>query len=201
MTLKNPEVHDIFRVPVYEFQLDIDNYKLYNYCNEYKKSEKGRIISNLGGYQSNPLDLNEPALQPLLKQIKLNVNTFADQVMNSCEQKITNIWFNINRYKDSNLLHNHPQSEISGAYYVKTPDECGQITFQHPASDVLDYWDRLRRPKSEQRSTYDAFSWNMPVYEGGLYLFPSWVNHRVESNLNLTEDRVSFAFNTSYIGE
>ena len=199
--MKNPEVHDIFRVPVYEFQLDIDNHKLYNYCNEYKKSEKGRNKSNLGGYQSNDLDLNEPALQPLLKQITLNVNTFADQVMNSCEQKMNNIWFNINRYKDSNLLHNHPQSEISGAYYVKTPNECGQISFQHPASDVLDYWDRLRRPKSEQRSTYDALAWNMPVYEGRLYLFPSWVNHRVESNLNLTEDRVSFAFNTSYIGE
>ena len=199
--MKNPEVHDIFRVPVYEFQLDIDNHKLYNYCNEYKKSEKGRIISNLGGYQSNDLDLNEPALQPLLKQITLNVNTFADQVMNSSEQKMNNIWFNINRYKDSNLLHNHPQSEISGAYYVKTPNECGRITFQHPAFDVLDYWDRLRRPKSEERSTYDSLAWNMPVYEGRLYLFPSWVNHRVESNLNLTEDRVSFAFNTSYIGE
>ena len=145
--MKNPLVHDIFRVPVYEFQLDIDNQKLYNYCNEYRKTEQGRSISNIGGYQSEDLDLNESILQPLIEQIELNSNNFADKIMNSCEQRISNIWFNINGYKDSNITHQHPNSEISGVYYIKTPDYCGQIVFEHPLSDVLEYWDSQRNGK------------------------------------------------------
>ena len=198
--MKNALVHDIFKVPVYEIDLDIDNQKLYNYCNEYIKTEQGRIISNQGGYQSEDLDLNESALQPLIEQIKLNSNTFADQVMNSCEQKIDNIWFNINRYKDSNTMHQHPDCEISGAYYVKAPEYCGRIVFEHPVADLLEYWDFKRKLKSD-RTPYDAVTWNMPVYQNRLYLFPSWLKHRVDSNYNLTEDRVSFGFNTHYKGE
>ena len=198
--MKNALVHDIFKVPVYEIDLDIDNQKLYNYCNEYRKTEQGRIISNQGGYQSEDLDLNESALQPLIEQIKLNSNNFADEVMNSSEQSMSNIWFNMNAYKDSNIMHQHPNCEISGAYYVKTPDYCGQIVFEHPIADLLEYWDSQRKPKSD-RTSYDALTWNMPVYQNRLYLFPSWLNHRVESNYNLNQDRVSFAFNTYYKGE
>ena len=112
MTLKNPEVHDIFRVPVYEFQLDIDNYKLYNYCNEYKKSEKGRIISNLGGYQSNPLDLNEPALQPLLKQIKLNVNTLKDSLCELLVHHSNIVIKHRNVYRIDYLEQKNPKKHI-----------------------------------------------------------------------------------------
>ena len=189
-------MHDIFVVPIYEFKLDIDNDKLYNYCNEYKKTRKGRFISNLGGYQSQDLDLDESALHPLIEQIVLSANAFADQVVNSCEQSLSNIWFNINQYKDANSTHNHPQSDISGVYYVKTPETCGQIIFQHPAYDVLSYYNAQRKPKNKYMTRYDASAWTAPVDEGTLYLFPSWLNHRVESNMNKTEDRVSFAFNT-----
>ena len=198
--MKNALVHDIFKVPVYEIDLDIDNQKLYNYCNEYQKTEQGRVISNLGGYKSEDLDWNESALQPLIEQIKLNTNTFASEVVNSSEQSLANIWFNINRYKDSNLMHMHHNCSISGVYYVKTPDYCGQIVFEHPVADLLEYWDFKRKLKSD-RTPYDAVTWNMPVYQNRLYLFPSWLKHRVDSNYNLTEDRVSFGFNTHYKGE
>ena len=199
--MKNALVHDIFKVPVYEIDLDIDNQKLYNYCNEYRKTEQGRIISNQGGYQSEDLDLNESALQPLIEQIKLNSNNFADEVMNSSEQSMSNIWFNMNRHKDFNINHNHPNAEISGAYYVRTPKDCGQIGFIHPGHDVLCYYNSKRGIKSSEMGPYDSESWNMPVNEGTLYLFPSWLNHHVTSNLNKTEDRVSFSFNTFYKGE
>ena len=197
--MKHPLIHDIFKVPIYEFRLDLDNDKLYDFCLKYEKTDSGdssRVISNLGGYQSKDLDLNKPILHPLLKEIKLHADTFSNKVLNGLDQNVDNIWLNINRYKDSNLTHNHPNAEISGVYYVKTPSECGQIIFEHPAFNVLSYYDTLRELKSEERGPHDALAWAMPVFEGRLYLFPSWLNHRVESNHNLTEHRYSFGFNT-----
>ena len=194
--MKHPLIHDIFKVPIYEFQLDLDNDKLYNYCKKEQRKQSGRVVSNLGGYQAKELDLNEPTLKPLLEEIKLNVNTFSNKVLNGLDQTVDNLWLNINRYKDSNLTHNHPNAEISGVYYVKTPNECGQIIFEHPAFNVLSYYDTLRETNSSHTGPYDSLEWNMPVCEGTLYLFPSWLNHRVESNKNITEDRVSFASNT-----
>jgi uncharacterized protein (TIGR02466 family) len=199
--MKHPLIHDIFKIPIYEFKLDLDNDKLYNYCKKYQREKSGRVVSNLGGYQSKELDLNEPTLKPILEEIKLHVNTFSNKVLNGLDQTVDNLWFNINRYKDSNLVHNHPNAEISGTYYVKTPDECGQIIFQHPAFDVLSYYSILKGKNSSPTGPYDSLAWNMPVCEGTLYLFPSWLNHRVESNMNKTEDRVSLAFNTHYRGE
>jgi len=204
--MKHPLIHDIFKVPIYEFRLDLDNDKLYDFCLKYEKEDSGdssRVISNLGGYQSKDLDLNEPILQPLLKEIKLHVDTFSNKVLNGLDQNIDNIWLNINRYKDSNLVHNHPNAEISGTYYIKTPDKCGQISFEHPAFYTLCYYNSQREgaKEKEEWGPYDSITWAMPVYSGSLYLFPSWLNHRVESNYNLNQDRVSFAFNTYYKGE
>ena len=35
-----------------------------------------------------------------------------------------------------------------------------------------------------------------PVAENTLYLFPGWLNHFVNPNLNKTEERISISFNT-----
>ena len=202
--MKHPLIHDIFKIPVYEFRLDLDNDKLYDFCLKYEKEDSGdsnRVISNLGGYQSKDLDLNESILQPLQEEIKLHVDTFSNKVLNGLDQNVDNVWFNINRYKDSNLPHNHPNAEISGTYYVKTPDECGQIIFEHPAFATLCYYNGQKTGGPGEWGPYDSITWAMPVYSGSLYLFPSWLNHRVQANMNKTEDRVSFAFNTHYRGE
>ena len=202
--MKHPLIHDIFKVPIYEFRLDLDNDKLYDFCLKYEKEDSGdsnRVISNLGGYQSKDLDLNESILQPLQEEIKLHVDTFSNKVLNGLDQNVDNVWFNINRYKDSNLPHNHPNAEISGTYYVKTPDECGQIIFEHPAFATLCYYNGQKTGGPGEWGPYDSITWAMPVYSGSLYLFPSWLNHRVQANMNKTEDRVSFAFNTHYRGE
>ena len=48
-------IQDIFKVPIYEVQLDLDIKKLQSFCNEYQHKDTGRVSSNVGGYQSNDL--------------------------------------------------------------------------------------------------------------------------------------------------
>ena len=103
------------------------------------------------------------------------------------------MWFNINLYKDINSFHRHGGADISGVYYIKTPNDCGNIIFEHPATDLFDYY-FLNRP--QELNAYNSSTWWMSAEVNMLYLFPGWLKHSVEANKNKTEERISISFNT-----
>ena len=198
-------IHDIFRVPVYSTQLNLDIKKLQSFCNEYQQKDTGKTLSNVGGYHSNDLPLNKlkwplgESLHPLIKEIGIHSSKFAKEFINNNEQVLSNMWINMGLYKDANKTHNHPGADISGVYYVKTPDDCGNIVFEHPALDVLNYYSP--ETKSKEFNEYNSPTWWKPAVENHLYLFPGWLKHRVEPNGNKTEERISISFNTIEKGE
>ena len=191
-------IHDIFKVPVYSTQLNLDIKKLQSFCNEYQQKDTGKTLSNIGGYHSNDLPLNDVSLHPLIKEINTHSSKFAKEFINNNEQALNHMWINISLYKDTNKTHNHPGADISGVYYVKTPDDCGNIVFEHPAESVLVY--HLKEDSGELNEYNSPNRW-MSAVENTLFLFPSWLKHHVEPNLNKTEERVSISFNTLQKGE
>ena len=139
--IKTIEIQDIFKIPIYKTELSLDTDELEKACNQYKDNNKSRAISNVGGYQSNNLNLgNEYIFESLMDEIEEHTSNFAKYFINDNKQGVTNIWININGYKDYNKPHNHVNSEISGVYYVKAPEKSGNITFEHPAKNVLSYY-------------------------------------------------------------
>ena len=202
----NPKryLRSLFAVPLYSAELDLNIANLKHFCEKTQKKDIGRIASNSGGYQSNNLSLDKSPLSPLIKEIETNANIFAQQFLNKKTiQKITSIWINSNLYKDTNRIHSHPGSAISGVYYVKTPSECGQIIFEHPAGRAFEFYqesiDALpgRRNEPEEYNSFNSFRTGVKPTENTLYLFPSWLMHYVESNTNKTEERISISFNIS----
>ena len=191
-------VHEIFKVPIYSVELDLDIKKLQSYCKEYEnKDNVGRARSNVGGYQSNNLSLDDVSLQPIIKEIETHSTIFADGFLNS-KQVIMNIWLNVNRYKDSNQMHSHPNCSIAGVYYIKTPKDCGTIEFEHPAEKVLGYYNYPHIIKNKIKyNTYNSSVWWLPSIENTLYLFPAWLKHQVKPNFNKNEERISMSFNTN----
>ena len=201
--MSNTHLIDIFKVGIYQVQLDIDNQKLYDFCKNHQTHDEGRVISNVGGYQSNFLNFQDKLLQPLSKEIEKHSTKYLKDVLKGhWSQSLSDMWININNYKDTNLVHNHPGSEISGVYYVKVPQNSGCIVFRHPASSELNhyYYNTMNLGEREWDS-YTASHWEMPVTERVLYLFPSWLNHYVSPSHNKTEERISLAFNTYHKGE
>ena len=184
---------DIFKIPVYQAELDLDIKKLELFCNAYKENNKGRFLSNVGGYQTNDMPLDIPTTQPLIKEIEEHASNFAKGFINKKKQSLDNMWFNINGYKDSNIPHNHPDTTIAGVFYVKTPKDCGCLIMQHPALDVLNYYDI--NLNIEKYNNYNASEWEFQPAVNNLYLFPAWVKHYVSQNMN-KEDRISLSFNT-----
>ena len=134
--------------------------------------------------------------------VKLDSNT-SDTETNETTQKIESIWMNTNSYKDSNRVHNHPGSAISGVYYVKAPSSAGNIVFQHPSMNELGFYYNSFQGlpgdvnEPEEYNQYNTSLVKASAIENTLYLFPSWLMHYVESNMNKTEERISISFNIS----
>ena len=190
-------IQEIFSVPIYKIKLDLNVKELQSFCQwkSIDEYESGKVLSNRGGYHSNNLNLKDAALQPLIKEIETHSSQFAETFLSKNKQILINMWFNINLYKDFNISHNHSGDDISGVYYIKTPNECGNIIFEHPAKDLFDYY-FLNVENRKEVNVYNARTWWMPSEVNMLYLFPAWLNHSVETNKNKTEERISISFNT-----
>lgn len=201
-------IQEIFSVPIYKIKLDLDVKKLRSFCDNYRRGnlswrkdreDKCKLVtvkSNRGGYHSNNLSLDEVILQPLIEEVETHSSKFANTFINQNKQVIDGMWFNVNLYKDSNASHRHSGADISGVYYIKTPNDCGNLVFENPAIDLFDYY-FLSHPK--ELNHYSASRCEMLAEVNMLYLFPSWLKHLVEPNKNKMQERLSIAFNTNQL--
>ena len=102
---------------------------------------------------------------------------------------INNMWAIINKGGSGNLRHQHGNSTISGAYYVRAPKNSGDIVFYDPRpAPVYSY------PKAESPNILNAQVNGISPKEGALVLFPSYLDHSVNENLS-NEERIVVSFN------
>ena len=180
---------DAFKIEIYQTELNLDNNLLQSFCKDYQQHNKTRQISNVGGYQSDNLDIDNEILLPFVEQLRLHASEYIDMLFIDADSDIASMWFNVNKHGDRNINHNHPDSSISGVYYVKTPENCGNIIFNNPGKSIEHLWFNWQ--------DYKTSNIMFPARENILYLFPAWLNHFVESNMNETEERISISFNIS----
>ena len=185
------EIADIFKVPVASIHLDLKNKKELEYRIFEMRSSKGRFRSNLSGYQTNDIK-DEPVFQPLLDIIEKVGKEFAKELGITDNLKIDNYWVNINNFKDAHSLHNHPGCVLSGVFYVKVPEKAGPIAFAHPASSVIPLYFNKH---IKHFTAYNSSFWKIDPRDNQLLMFPSWLEHSVEPNMNPIEERITIAFN------
>lgn len=105
------------------------------------------------------------------------------------------MWANVNNEGASNAMHVHPNSLISGTYYVKIPSEnVPKICFL--STNGAQYL-KNRQLLSEDFCRTDYTYLPRP---GAIILFPSNVFHSVEPNTT-SEERISIAFNVYLDGK
>jgi len=107
------------------------------------------------------------------------------------ELYITQAWLNITKPGTSHHAHSHPNSIISGVFYIQT-EEDDKITFVDPNAHLKN----LITIERENFTIWNSDTWFLPANPGELILFPSWLSHKVEVNENATTDRISLSFNT-----
>jgi uncharacterized protein (TIGR02466 family) len=183
------EAIEIFKDIVFKIYLKENLNDFLKYSKKLKK-QKGRKISNVGGFQSDELDLKEKILQSLIKNIENYANIFCKDIL-KVNKKITlnSMWLNINYYKDYNISHVHSFSVLSGVFYIKTLKNSGNLIFKK--NHALEY---CINERLVDYNLYNSTTYNIPSKENTLYLFPSWYEHYVEPNLS-KEERISISFN------
>jgi len=87
--------------------------------------------------------------------------------------RITQSWTNYTKPGQFHHKHVHPNSLISGVFYVKANKETDRIYF------YKDGYQQIKLPV-DQWNLYNSESWWLPVGTGELLLFPSHLTHMVE---------------------
>ena len=185
---------NLFEVPVYVEKLKLDNKFILQYCKKLKQKDKGIIKSNFGGWHSSSLQGKHSKLNNLFNQIEKTAFSFSTQLGKKTPIQLKEVWININNFKDSNQLHFHPHSFLSGVYYVNFFKNGGNIVFENPAQDVMASNWNLNDMK--EFNTFNSAYYKIVPNTGDLMLFPSWLKHSVEPNMT-NKDRVSISFNLS----
>ena len=200
MVENKSNIHLFFPTPVWKSQLDEFkelNNTLYNYITNLEKMDpKGLKKSTIGGWHSPNFDLKHEEPRLFINSINSGLSeSFKDMGWDVTNQeiKITSMWSVINRTGNANARHIHPNSFLSAAYYVKAPDNCGDIMFHDPRSAAV-----YRRAKIANDNILNTSEILITPKEGLLVLFPSYLQHSVQSNES-GKERVVISFNIDLI--
>ena len=187
-----------FPTPVWTLQLDnyqSINEQMYKFIKiNQSKDQEGISKSNIKGWHSKDFDMQEIEPKNFIKFILPAIEQVITD-MNWEKQKqsinINNMWAIINTGGSANLRHQHGNSTISGAYYVRAPKNSGDIVFYDPRpAPVYTY------PKALNPNLLNAQVNGISPKEGALVLFPSYLDHSVNENLS-NEERIVISFNIS----
>ena len=105
----------------------IEQDKLKDYLLYLKSKDKGRVVSNSQGWQSNPLHLQTPELQQFFQAILIDLNYYYKEIKghtDKYEVMIDQAWANVNTTGAFNWPHAHT-GFLSVVYYVEADEDTG----------------------------------------------------------------------------
>jgi len=189
---------DLAAVPIWQYRVNDDTINFNQIIAdiyEIKKSDEGRVISNIGGWQSNGFSLNlqnkNTEIDKLMHYIKNNVQICHEQLrIRKVYQNLKmEYWININSFNNANSKHTHPGAIISGSVYIKVPKNSGNIYF---CPNILEHY--FYETYTEFNTDFAHTETEFIAEEKKVILFPSFLPHYVARS-NSHEDRISIAFN------
>ena len=196
--MDNPEVLKFFPSPVFKFRFKkfrTFNEELSNYIYKlYEIDSKGVDRSNRGGWHSKTFELNDKnsiQLKFALELQKYILKTFTNLGWKTENQniRIREMWAIINKKDDFNVVHTHPNSLLSAAYYVKAPNNCGRFQIED-----LNIVKRHASPLIANQNELNMNVAGLEVTEGDLLIFPGYLPHKVARN-ETDDDRIVISFN------
>ncbi len=181
-------INGIFPTPIYISKLDrkltplelkfVDKNKKDFYQND------GNITSN------NNYILNEKPFINIKKELDLRAQDYFDKVIspaNNITPYITQSWLNYTETNQYHHKHEHPNSLVSGVFYINCHEEHDKIKFFNDSYKII-------KPEVKDWNLYNSESWWFSVKTGDIILFPSSLTHMVETKEG-DNTRISLAFN------
>jgi uncharacterized protein (TIGR02466 family) len=181
-------INGIFPTPIYISKINkelsteelsfIDKTKLNTYNNEGNTTSNDNYI------------LNTKEFKNLKEELDLKVQDYFDKVIspsNSITPYITQSWLNYTETNQYHHKHAHPNSLVSGVFYINSDKEHDKIKFFNDNYKTI-------KPEIKDWNIWNSESWWFTVKTGDVILFPSSLTHMVETKQG-TNTRISLAFN------
>jgi uncharacterized protein (TIGR02466 family) len=108
----------------------------------------------------------------------------------ACE--ITGCWATVLARGAAHKAHSHPNNFLSGVYYVRTRPGSDAINFHDPRAQA-----GVIRPPVVELTAENTDQVVVRVANGTLLMFPSYLEHSVDANVN-EEERISVSFNVMF---
>jgi uncharacterized protein (TIGR02466 family) len=105
---------------------------------------------------------------------------------------ITQSWLNFTYKNQFHHEHNHPNSFLSGVFYLNAVED-DKIFFHKHNDHMFEF-------EPQEFNLFNSHKWWIPVKTNDVIFFPSRLNHEVGVN-ETDECRISLAFNTFIKGE
>ena len=150
----------------------------------------GRKLSNRGGWQSKEIALPEGLVYHIMNSCQRTIDDFGYNVEKT-RLFMGNSWVNINRGPNTNQIHQHHGSFLSGVFYLKTTPESGKIFFYRNFDQA---YITSSFASIENFTSLSSATVNYPPKDGRLIIFPANLSHAVDESTD-DEDRISIAFN------
>jgi uncharacterized protein (TIGR02466 family) len=181
-------VNGIFPTPVYISKLDRELTPLeLKFVDKSKKDfykNEGNITTN------NNYILNEKPFANIKKELDLRVQDYFDKVISPTDAitpYITQSWLNYTETNQYHHKHAHPNSLVSGVFYINCREEFDKIKFFNDTYKTI-------KPEIKDWNLYNSETWWFIVKTGDIILFPSSLTHMVETKEG-DNTRISLAFN------
>jgi uncharacterized protein (TIGR02466 family) len=134
--------------------------------------------------------LEHKGLKNLKKDLQAKVMDYFDKVVctNNSTPYITQSWINYTESNQYHHRHSHPNSLVSGIFYINADKNVDSVTFY---KGYLDYRIKLDINKY---NIFNSSSCKFPVETGNILLFRSSLEHAVD-NKKGNNIRISLSFN------
>jgi uncharacterized protein (TIGR02466 family) len=184
-------IHNLFPTPVgrYELGRDLTAKEL-----SFLKNQETRFNAGNTTSKDNTI-LKNKELTKLRDFLETSISEYFKTVYNPKHHvnlKITQSWTNYTENGQYHHKHAHPNSFVSGVFYVQANKEKDKIYFYRDA------YQQIKFPPSEW-NLWNSESWWFEVGTGDLILFPSSLTHMVET-VQHDQTRISLSFNTFPVG-
>ena len=181
-------INSIFPTPIYTSKLNrelskkelsfIDKSKLNFYKNEGNITAVDNYI------------LNNKEFKTLKEELDLRIQDYFDKIIcpaNNITPYITQSWLNYTETNQYHHKHAHPNSLVSGVFYINCDDQFDKIKFFNENYNTI-------KLETKDWNLWNSKSWWFPVKTGDIIMFPSSLTHMVETKQG-DNTRISLAFN------
>jgi len=186
--VKKTIIENLFPTPIYMSSID----------RTFTKQELQFVTEQKKHCSKNSGNINTKDNYILNRKEFKNIKKFLDQCCkdylekiispkNNIELYITQSWLNYTETNQYHHKHAHPNSLVSGVFYINCHEELDKIKFFKDGYQTI-------KPEIKDWNLYNSETWWFTVKTGDIILFPSSLTHMVE-NKEGTNTRVSLAFN------